>query len=87
MKGNSDITAKAFSDAALICVYLTMMLSKAAEIAHRRPLPTFDQQIPTNHALRIMNYALQRKRHATKGRVTLFLCYAIMLCDFDMQAA
>ncbi|MEE1104752.1 MAG: hypothetical protein UH083_02225, partial [Ruminococcus sp.] len=39
MKGNSDITAKAFSDAALICVDLTMSLSKAAEIAHRRPLP------------------------------------------------
>ena len=30
MKGNSDITATAISDAALICVYLTMTLSKAA---------------------------------------------------------
>ena len=81
MKGNSDITAKAFSDAALICVYLTMTLSKAAEIAHRRPLPTFDQQIPTNYALRIMNYALQTQASRDeKPRDAVFV-----LCDHAMR--
>ena len=67
MKVNSDITAKAFSDAAFVCMYLTLTLSKAAEIAHRRPLPTFDQQIPTNYKnyeLRITNASVTRRKAA-----------------------
>ena len=35
-KESSDITAKAISDAALMILYLTIQLSKAAESAHRR---------------------------------------------------
>ena len=39
INSNSHITANAFSDAALQKRYLTISLSKAAESAHRRPLP------------------------------------------------
>jgi hypothetical protein len=37
MKKSSNCTAKAFSDAALMIRYHYMLLSKAAESAHRRP--------------------------------------------------
>ncbi len=38
MKEISNGEAKGFSDAALMIRYLYMLLSKAAESAHRRPL-------------------------------------------------
>ena len=45
MKGNSDITATAIFDAALICVYLTMTLSKAALKCPPAPLPRWASRV------------------------------------------
>ena len=52
MKEISDRTSTAFSDAALMIRYHYLLLSKAAESAHRRSaLLTFDKEIAVIAAL------------------------------------
>ena len=79
MKGNSDITATAFSDAALICVYLC--LSDDDAIQSRAKVPT--GTVATVGTPRFLRFWLRKElfsryiRNYAKQPQTLFLTFAV----------
>ena len=80
MKGNSDITATAISDAALICVYLTMTLFKAALKCPPALLPQWARRVSyvcgcgKNYS-RVMKGIMPNSRNCCHGGQAAFFAF------------